>query len=177
MYFLSRSKTIKYFKTKPIKPMKKTITLALALLISTLTFAQHEGHHMAKTSLDPVLTAYYKVKNALVESDAKTVATEAKELAGLLEKAQKVVGDEAYQAAQAMATSTDIEAQRTQLGSLTAGVYQAVKKGKPEEAVYYAYCPMANGNNGGYWLSEKKEIANPYFGSKMLKCGSVKETL
>ncbi len=157
--------------------MKKTITFAFALLISTLAFAQHEGHHTAKTSLDPVLTAYYKVKNALVDSDAKAVATEAKELARLLEKTQKVVGDEAYQAAQAIAKSTDIAAQRAQLGSLTAGVYQAVKKEKPEDTVYYAYCPMANGNKGGYWLSEKKEIANPYFGSKMLKCGSVKETL
>ena len=29
---------------------------------------------------------------------------------------------------------------------------------------------MANNNKGGYWLSEKKEIANPYYGSKMLKC-------
>lgn len=153
--------------------MKKTITFAFAFLISTLAFAQHT----AKTSLDPMLTAYYKVKNALVESDAQTVATEAKELAGLLEKAQKAVGDEAYQAAQAMAKSTDIAAQRAQLGALTAGVYQAVKKEKPEDTVYYAYCPMANGNKGGYWLSEKKEIANPYFGSKMLKCGSVKETL
>ncbi len=157
--------------------MKKTITFAFALLISTLTFAQHEGHNMTKTSIDPMLTAYYKVKNALVESDAKAVASEARELAGLLEKVQKVVGGEAYLAAQAMVKSTDIAAQRAQLGTLTAGVYRAVKKGKPENAVYYAYCPMANGNKGGYWLSEKKEIANPYFGSKMLKCGSVKETL
>ena len=157
--------------------MKKIIIFAFALLISTLTFAQHEGHQMAKTDIDPVLMAYYKIKNALVESDAKTVATEAKELTVLLAKAPKAVGDEAYQAAQAMAKSTDIATQRTQLGSLTAGVYQAVKKGKPEDAVYYAYCPMANGNKGGYWLSDKKEIANPYFGSKMLKCGSVKETL
>ncbi len=157
--------------------MKKTITFAFALLISTLAFAQHEGHDMAKTGSDPMLTAYYKVKNALVESDAKAVASGAGELAGLLEKAKKTMGDEAYQAAQAMAKSTDITAQRAQLGSLTAGVYQAVKKDKPEGTVYYAYCPMANGNKGGYWLSEKKEIANPYYGSKMLKCGSVKETL
>jgi len=158
--------------------MKKIIIFAFALLISTLTFAQHEGHQMAKTDIDPVLMAYYKIKNALVESDAKTVAKEAKELSGLLAKAPKAVGDEAYQAAQAMAKSTDIAAQRAQLGSLTEGVYQAVKKeGTLEDAVYYAYCPMANGNKGGYWLSDKKEIANPYFGSKMLKCGSVKETL
>lgn len=157
--------------------MKKTIIFAFALLISTLSFAQHEGHKMAEAKIDPVLTAYYKVKNALVESDAKTVATEARELALLLSKSEKMVGAAAYRAADAMRTSTDISAQRAQLGPLTAGVYDAVKKTDPASPVYYAYCPMANNNKGGYWLSEKKEIANPYYGSKMLKCGSVKETL
>ena len=43
--------------------------------------------------------------------------------------------------------------------------------------LYLEYCPMANGNTGGYWLSNEKEIRNPYFGDKMLKCGSVKETI
>ncbi|MFT4674108.1 MAG: hypothetical protein ACI9R6_001009, partial [Saprospiraceae bacterium] len=28
-------------------------------------------------------------------------------------------------------------------------------------------------NTGGYWLSNSKEIRNPYFGSKMLKCGRI----
>jgi len=44
-----------------------------------------------------------------------------------------------------------------------------------DETIYLAYCPMANNNEGGYWLSDEKEIRNPYFGDKMLKCGSVKE--
>ena len=157
--------------------MKKTFIFIITILISTWSFAQHEGHDMAKTSIDPVLTAYYKVKNALVESDAKAVATEAGELAALLKKAEKTVGVASYRAANAMSTSTNIATQRAKLGTLTAAVYDAVKKANPENPVYYAYCPMANNNKGGYWLSEKKEIANPYYGSQMLKCGSVKETL
>ena len=32
-------------------------------------------------------------------------------------------------------------------------------------------------NNGSFWLSENKEILNPYFGNKMLKCGETKETI
>jgi hypothetical protein len=44
-------------------------------------------------------------------------------------------------------------------------------------AVYKAYCPMANNNQGATWLSDSKEIRNPYFGDKMLKCGSLKEEL
>lgn len=39
--------------------------------------------------------------------------------------------------------------------------------------VYLLICPMANSDKGGYWLSDKPEVNNPYFGGKMLKCGSV----
>jgi hypothetical protein len=44
-------------------------------------------------------------------------------------------------------------------------------------SVYVAYCPMANNNEGANWLSNDKEIKNPYFGDKMLRCGSVMETI
>ena len=39
--------------------------------------------------------------------------------------------------------------------------------------VYKAYCPMKK----AYWLSAEKEIKNPYYGSAMLSCGSVMETI
>ena len=53
-----------------------------------------------------------------------------------------------------------------------------VKGGKLSAgALYLEYCPMANNNEGAYWLSNEKQIKNPYFGDMMLKCGSVKETI
>ncbi|MCP1386483.1 DUF3347 domain-containing protein [Runella salmonicolor] len=157
--------------------MKKTIIFAFALLISAVSFAQHEGHNMTKMGIDPVLTAYFKVKNALVASDAKATAAEAKVLSAAVKKAGKMIGADAAKAADAMAKSSDIDTQRAQLGTLTTAVYAAAKAMKPGSTVYYDFCPMANNNTGGYWLSEKKEIANPYFGDAMLKCGKVKETL
>jgi len=48
--------------------------------------------------------------------------------------------------------------------------------GLTNRTVYKDYCPMAFGDEGAYWLSEKKEILNPYFGSSMLTCGEVKAT-
>jgi hypothetical protein len=168
-----------FFTIKQFKTMKKTIVLVIALLISGVTFAQHEGHDMSKMNMgiDPVLTAYYKVKNAMVASDSKTAATEAKALSSALKKAGKMVGADAAKSADVIAKSSDIDAQRAQLGTLTTAVYAAAKTMKPGTPVYYDFCPMANDNKGGYWLSEKKEIANPYFGDAMLKCGKVKETL
>jgi len=44
-------------------------------------------------------------------------------------------------------------------------------------SIYLEYCPMAFDFEGAYWISENKEIRNPYFGDKMLKCGEVKRTL
>lgn len=42
---------------------------------------------------------------------------------------------------------------------------------------YLAFCPMAFGNAGAYWLQRREQINNPYFGSKMLKCGEIREKL
>ncbi len=41
------------------------------------------------------------------------------------------------------------------------------------EAVHVAFCPMADGNNGAQWLQRADKVENPYFGSKMYRCGDV----
>jgi Cu(I)/Ag(I) efflux system membrane fusion protein len=46
-----------------------------------------------------------------------------------------------------------------------------------DEKLYLEFCPMAFDNKGGYWISDSKEIRNPYFGEKMMKCGEVKKEL
>lgn len=40
---------------------------------------------------------------------------------------------------------------------------------------YEFFCPMAFDNQGASWLSREKDVFNPYFGAKMLKCGEVKK--
>jgi len=44
-----------------------------------------------------------------------------------------------------------------------------------EAAIYLDHCPMYKG--GSDWLSREKEIKNPFYGSMMLSCGSVQETI
>jgi hypothetical protein len=36
---------------------------------------------------------------------------------------------------------------------------------------------MAKDGKGAMWLSETKEIKNPYFGDKMMECGEVNEII
>ncbi len=43
--------------------------------------------------------------------------------------------------------------------------------------VHLVQCPMAFEGRGATWLQPGREIENPYFGSRMLRCGSVIETI
>ena len=46
-----------------------------------------------------------------------------------------------------------------------------------ENPMYIQHCPMANTSKGADWLSLNKLIKNPYFGSSMLSCGEVIDTI
>ena len=77
-----------------------------------------------------------------------------------------------------ISSATDIKAQRTAYASFNQALYKSIKAfGTTSSTVFYQHCPMALDNNGGFWLSDNKEIKNPYFGSSMLTCGSTKETI
>jgi len=77
-----------------------------------------------------------------------------------------------------IAGSNDLVLQRQAFSSFSDALYKSLKEfGAGGIMVYYAQCPMANNNSGAYWLSDSKEIRNPYFGSEMLTCGKVKETI
>ena len=46
-----------------------------------------------------------------------------------------------------------------------------------EKAMYVDHCPMAANGKGANWLSTEKTIKNPFYGDKMLSCGSVEQTI
>jgi Cu(I)/Ag(I) efflux system membrane fusion protein len=72
----------------------------------------------------------------------------------------------------------DIESQRKQFNFLTDALVNSLKAfGVSDDTFYIQYCPMAFNNKGADWISDVKEIRNPYFGDKMMKCGVVKDTL
>ena len=74
--------------------------------------------------------------------------------------------------------SDDIGSQRKAFATFSENFYQAIKDfGLDGETAYYQYCPMAFGGSGAYWLSNIREIKNPYFGKAMLTCGETKEIL
>jgi Cu(I)/Ag(I) efflux system membrane fusion protein len=70
-------------------------------------------------------------------------------------------------AAQA-ADAKDISEVRAAFKSLSA---EMAKMEVPEGYVV-AFCPMADEGKGATWVQKDEEIANPYFGAAMLRCGT-----
>lgn len=135
-------------------------------------------------STAPALTAYYDLKDALVATNAakaKTGATALVLALGKVDAAQlSVVGKKKLTTAKtkalAISKTTDVELQREQFEGLSTSMIALAKATKPGKA-FVQFCPMAAEGKGASWLSDKKKVRNPYYGDKMLKCGSVKEEI
>ncbi|EDM45025.1 hypothetical protein SCB49_02854 [unidentified eubacterium SCB49] len=115
--------------------------------------------------------AYSKLQNALVNTNAKDAGV----AAIALNEAMGVVGadDAVLVAVKNVAETTDIEVQRKEFVVITAAMEKMLANSMDSGMVYKVYCPMAFNNTGGYWLSSDKQVQNPYFGDKMMRCGRV----
>ena len=133
---------------------------------------------------------YVVLKNAFVQSDVKKVKQAAKEVQLSLSKADmKLLTGNAHMQwmdisgkldtqINKIAASDKIEDQRIAFSIYNDNFYKAIKTfGLMGKTVYYQFCPMMNDGKGAYWLSETKDILNPYYGESMLTCGETKETL
>ncbi len=162
-----------YYKGVPeaIQPVKTEIT--------------HENPMLAASKLEPVYTFYFIVKDALVASDFKSASQNSQKLEAAV-KAVKMgeltsaehdvwmaVMHNIQQEVTALSKAKDLAAQRKAFARLSPHIYSLLKTSETSYKVYYDFCPMYE--NGSYWLSKEKAISNPFYGSQMMTCGSVKE--
>ena len=143
-----------------------------------------------KQQLTAVYNSYLKMKDAFVASDAGKVSQAAKAVSQAIKNVdmELLKGDAHMEwmkqlkimnpAIQAISQQSDLKQQRKEFATFNPAFYQSIKEfGLKGETAYYQHCPMANNNQGAYWLSNTKEIRNPYFGEDMIGCGETKETL
>jgi len=121
--------------------------------------------------VETVFNQYLQVEAALVNTDAVKTASEAAKLEGLLKEMN--TDEETQTAVGAMASSEDIGVQRQNFETLSKGMETMLNGTLKSGTLYKQYCPMAFNNKGAYWISSSRDILNPYFGDKMLKCGRV----
>ena len=155
--------------------------------------SEHSGIASTKmqkvNQLDAVYESYFNLKDALVKTDGKEASAKAKELLtsidavkmGELEMDVHMVWMKVMKKlkkdATTIANSKDIKTQRASFDTLSENMYKLIKISKQESPVYLQHCPMENDGKGANWLSKEKVVKNPYYGSMMLSCGKVVETI
>ena len=143
-----------------------------------------------QNQLKEVYNDYINLKDALVKDDSKNVMSESKKLLDNLSKVDMKlltnsvahnhwmsVKKEITPSATSISKTSDIKKQRTHFKSLSSYLISAVQLFGVNEKVFVEYCPMADNNNGAYWLSKEEKVINPYFGAAMLTCGEVKQII
>jgi Cu(I)/Ag(I) efflux system membrane fusion protein len=142
-----------------------------------------------QNQLKTVYENYIILKDALVEDNSEEAAKNAKKLISSIHKMNmKLLKGEAYNywmtlekeiksLTNSILNSKDIKAQRDHFKQLSNHLIKAVQSFGINKKVYVEFCPMADNDNGAYWLSDQEQILNPYFGDAMLKCGEVKQVI
>ncbi len=155
-----------------------------------ITSSSSNSDSNADASIKDIVSGYLNLKNALVNDNGKEAATAGKEIVEAMNKLDKgsltaeqkkiyeEVEEDAREHAEHIGTNADkIDHQREHFEMLSKDMYDLVKTFGATQILYQDYCPMYNENKGATWISETKEIKNPYFGKKMLKCGELKEEM
>jgi Cu(I)/Ag(I) efflux system membrane fusion protein len=72
----------------------------------------------------------------------------------------------------------DIEKLRGSFAEISHQFVKALEnQGFDGRDLYWQYCPMAQNQEGAYWVDDEKAISNPYMGQQMPGCGSTKQMI
>ncbi len=157
----------------------------------TGTAESYDAPEALKKQLTQVTDSYLKLKDALVASDEEKAKTAAEETLKALEGVDMtLLKGKSHSAWMEQLTPIKnnlngivqmqgIEMKREHFRIVSDHLAKAIKTFgiEKKETVYIEFCPMANNNKGAVWISQYKEIKNPYFGEKMLTCGEVKDSV
>jgi hypothetical protein len=139
-----------------------------------------------KGDITLILNAYFNLKDKLAVDDANGAADAGNELVARLKdfdkanlnKSELQEYDEIMESAEENAqhisdNANEIIHQREHLVSLSEDIRDMIALVGTDKKLYEDFCPMANNKKGAIWISEKKEISNPYMGTKMPTCGKI----
>jgi len=141
-------------------------------------------------SIKEILTVYFQMKNAFTEDNSTGAATAGEKLISTFKNFDKsaltevqkktyedVEADAQEHSEHISANGGNIEHQREHFELLSKDIYDLVKAFGGGQVLYWDFDSMFNKGKGAYWLSETKEIKNPYMGKAMLTSGSIKEEI
>ena len=167
---------------------KKTIVAVLLLALgSSFSVLAHDNEH-SESAFDQMSESYLAIQTSLAGDTLEGVRENAGVITDLAEKlngkfnnhmagVEEKDGKACLKLMPVLASSSkelgsakDIKAARAAFGDLSEAMV-AYRNMIPGEKPNVAYCPMVKKN----WLQNGKKVSNPYYGSSMLRCGSIVE--
>lgn len=148
---------------------------AAFLLISTIgaNLALAESKR-GDTNIAEISSTYLRLSSALASDDESAANTAFLEIQKHLEKSTDSKMIQIVAKLKGSKETQSIEELRNSFGVLSEGLIPLIETHSDSALKSVkAHCPMALEGKGGYWLQKGEEIRNPYFGSAMLKCGSI----
>jgi len=142
------------------------------------------GQDTSKVAL--IINNYLELKDALVADNEKEASKTGNELAISLkgfsidefnEAQQKELGEiieSAVEHAEHIAKS-HMDHQREHFKGMSIDIKDMIAITGTPNTIYQMHCPMYD--KGSIWLSASNEVENPFYGSKMLKCGKVQKEI
>ena len=133
---------------------------------------------------EQIVADYLKVKNALTRDDSGNAAVLANNMKYNLDETKSSSTDKKA-AAQYNKLVKEIRENTSYVGDFPGGLKEQreyfarlsknmvdfIKAYGTLQVLYQDYCPMYENGKSGYWISETKDVVNPYFGAEMLHCG------
>jgi hypothetical protein len=166
----------------------KQVTTSVDEDIKPVSITYTNVDAMVAVSVKEIVDQYLLVKNALTNENSSEAATAARAMEKAISKLDKSLftadqkkgydefSEELKEHAEHIGKNgDDIKHQRSHFSMMSEDVYDLVKAFGGGRTIYHDHCPMYNEGKGAIWLSESKEIRNPYYGNKMMTCGTVEE--
>lgn len=139
--------------------MNTKLSIVVSILLGVLVAGP-----AGATETSSLVDGYLAISTALADDDLATAKTSS----GSLAQEAHATGNHALaEPAAKLAEAGTIEDARGTFKTLSNGV---IKLTEGQAGYYVMTCPMVKAE----WLQKTKELANPYMGKAMLKCGSIK---
>lgn len=139
-------------------------------------------------SIKEIVVNYLSLKNALTDDDSDATADagksmietlrkiDMKKLSGAEMKTYMDIADDLKEHAEHIGDNVgNIAHQREHFVLMSKDINDLITTFGTDQKLYQDFCPMADAGKGAIWISEVKDIKNPYYGSEMLTCGSVRK--
>ena len=180
------------------------VLVALVFVVYIIVIKKQEDKHQKAApisvntgdsltgSVGAALQAYYNLKDAFIKSDSLLVNRNAGVFADKLSSINssdikgdtaiieltKQLKDNLISGTNSIISAGELESKRKNFQVVSDGLFDLLRSiGYNSSKVYQLYCPMAFDNAGAAWLSDSREIVNPYFGEKMLHCGDLRDSV